>query len=472
MTEYKQHLKSEYLDLELDQIVTSPITVLNGVSEEAAKSLEALSILTVYDLAFSRVFSNAYAIAHGSEDPDSFVKHGIIPSDVIDGPFRSENIENTKFEDILALEGIGETDGARIKAALNVNTIYDLANWPQFVVARALVGMGGEDSSSVDIEIPMELVPRFNEYPMDKSFYSIYVIDSRRENTGNELEGAICIEDIIDPKDQIQQQIQTGRILRYEQSWTPVGLGLGNLLHSLALAPGESTRIAVIDWKRTQGVKTTEDITQLEELTNTLMQNRSINEIARAVAREAQSGFSQMNSNSTVSNNAYSSYGVQNIEETLAAAAGGALAGGGTGLTIGALGGAGIGTVAGGVGAAPGALIGAAGGGIIGATAGGVGAALSVADFGSSQNNTSNSQVDTVTVTRSSGQRDVTSEMAQNIMDRTHQHSSTSRNKRASIVQEVSQTEKENISTRVVTNYNHMHALTIQYFEVVELYRV
>src|SRR5262249_61505096 len=42
---------------------------------------------------------------------------------------------------------------------------------------------------------------------------------------------------------------------------------------------------------------------------------------------------------------------------------------------------------------------------------------------------------------------------------------------RASIVREVSQSEHEEISTRVLTNYNHMHALSIHYYEVVQAFR-
>jgi hypothetical protein len=38
-------------------------------------------------------------------------------------------------------------------------------------------------------------------------------------------------------------------------------------------------------------------------------------------------------------------------------------------------------------------------------------------------------------------------------------------------VREVSQSEHEEISTRVVVNYNHMHALTVQYYEVLQLFR-
>lgn len=62
--------------------------------------------------------------------------------------------------------------------------------------------------------------------------------------------------------------------------------------------------------------------------------------------------------------------------------------------------------------------------------------------------------------------------MAQNVNDRTHQHAHSNRSRRASVVKEVSQSEHEGVSTRVIANYNHMHALTVQYYEVVQVYRV
>ena len=62
--------------------------------------------------------------------------------------------------------------------------------------------------------------------------------------------------------------------------------------------------------------------------------------------------------------------------------------------------------------------------------------------------------------------------MTQNATDRTQQHANSARNRRASIIQEVEQTESETVTTRSVTNYNHMHALSVQYYEVVQIYRV
>jgi hypothetical protein len=72
----------------------------------------------------------------------------------------------------------------------------------------------------------------------------------------------------------------------------------------------------------------------------------------------------------------------------------------------------------------------------------------------------------------SAGSRDLAASMSQQVADATQQAASSVRNRRASIVKEVSETEHEEVSTRILANYNHMHALTVQYYEVVEVYRV
>jgi hypothetical protein len=61
--------------------------------------------------------------------------------------------------------------------------------------------------------------------------------------------------------------------------------------------------------------------------------------------------------------------------------------------------------------------------------------------------------------------------MQQQISDSTHQQAFSSRNRHASTVSEAVAEERESISTRTVTNYNHMHALTVQFYEVVQIYR-
>jgi hypothetical protein len=484
MRDYKKHLRTEYLSYAFEQVLKAPVSALIGVTTEAEGALGSLSIHSVFDLAVSKIFNNARAIAEPNEAGKVFLKYNLVPSDVIRSRQTYSDVAQLAEMSIEVLDGIGEKNAPKISASLAVSTVRELAAWPPFLAAKEIIDEALSSSQPFsDDEIPGELVPKFNEFPTEKVFYSVYTIDDLPIDPNlSKLEAPL---DITRPSGNRQNRIRKGYILRYEQAWNPVGLALGNLLHSLALAPGESTRVAVVDWTRKQGVRTDETISQLESLSNSLMHTRSINEVTRAVAREAQSGFSNMHSNSTVSNTAYSTYGLKNPAEALKAAALGAAAGGLGGAAAGGVAGAAIGGVAGAVasfeigsvpgwavGAIAGGVIGAGAGGILGATGGGIGAGLAMAEFGATAGSTSDTSVDVVSTTSSSGQRELFASMAQNIMDRTQQLSNASRNKRASIVQEVTQQESEKISTRVVTNYNHMHALTIQYFEVIQMYKV
>ncbi|WP_330346557.1 hypothetical protein OHA09_34605 [Streptomyces longwoodensis] len=83
-----------------------------------------------------------------------------------------------------------------------------------------------------------------------------------------------------------------GLIVTTEQSWSAQGVTLGRLLHSLALAPGESTRVAVVDWQRTTRATGTEAAGENEAMSATSDQNRSISEVANSIAREEQYGDS------------------------------------------------------------------------------------------------------------------------------------------------------------------------------------
>ncbi|MBX9774839.1 MAG: hypothetical protein K2Y71_10560 [Xanthobacteraceae bacterium] len=100
-----------------------------------------------------------------------------------------------------------------------------------------------------------------------------------------------------------------------------------------------------------------------------------------------------------------------------------------------------------------------------------VGGALLGSAFGASYQGASTT-TDANSSSWSLGKRSVTASMTQNVNDRTEQHSTSVRNRRATSVREVSESEHQQVSTRIVANYNHMHALTVQYYEVVQIYRV
>ncbi|MCA1662845.1 MAG: hypothetical protein LC659_00965, partial [Myxococcales bacterium] len=71
-----------------------------------------------------------------------------------------------------------------------------------------------------------------------------------------------------------------------------------------------------------------------------------------------------------------------------------------------------------------------------------------------------------------SSSRDSTANSLQMIMDRTQQAASVVRSQRASVVQAVSQGERVQATAESVANYNHCHAITIQYFEVLRHFAI
>ena len=70
------------------------------------------------------------------------------------------------------------------------------------------------------------------------------------------------------------------------------------------------------------------------------------------------------------------------------------------------------------------------------------------------------------------GGRDVTADTVQKISDAFQQASSAVRELKSTVVVQSEQSEQSNVQTRVVANYNHSHALTMLYYEVLRHYRI
>lgn len=72
----------------------------------------------------------------------------------------------------------------------------------------------------------------------------------------------------------------------------------------------------------------------------------------------------------------------------------------------------------------------------------------------------------------SSGSRDISGNTIQKLSDNITQASSSMRELQSTVVVHSTQSEKEAIETRTIVNYNHSHALTILYYEVLRHFRV
>jgi hypothetical protein len=413
MTATTDLLTSEHADDEIHDVLHRAPRVLLGVSDAAAQALETLGISTVFDLANSRIFADAKVLLEAGADPGSLVaRFGAVPGDIVTTASADVPVDQLRFRPVGILAGIGPANQAAVQQALDVATVRDLALWPPYVAARELLRRAffPDTVPDGDLDAPADLLPKSGDYPTERIFYRTLVLDELREDPGQPLTPLESAEPIdvapVATADFGFRRPGVGALLTFAQSWFTQGVGLGQLLHSVALAPGESTRIAMLDWSRRTSTSATETISETEALSNAMRHSRAMSEVQNAVAREAQSGFSRTHSESAASQS------------------------GGSG-----------------------------------------GFGLGPFTFGGSESTASNT-TDATSFSTSSGRRDLEASMSQNVMDSTQQNANAVRNRRATIVREVSQAEHEDASTRLVANYNHMHALSVQYYEVIQIYRV
>lgn len=85
-----------------------------------------------------------------------------------------------------------------------------------------------------------------------------------------------------------------GYVDEYRASWYSLGHALGEIQYSLPLAPGESVKLAVIDWSWDSTTQRTEDTKLTEQLLHETHRDRSITETVKAALQEWQRGGSIM----------------------------------------------------------------------------------------------------------------------------------------------------------------------------------
>lgn len=148
-----------------------------------------------------------------------------------------------------------------------------------------------------DASTPAFLLPTMGEVgPQEPVYYrSLFLVDSVVSDAGEarELDGPLdpyALED--DGAAEPSLKPAFGVLTVHEQVWTQTGLGLGNLLQSICLAPGEVTQIAVTRWERRTVGSSTEDVDQSDSVSNQAEQHRAVTEVQQAVAKEAQLGGS------------------------------------------------------------------------------------------------------------------------------------------------------------------------------------
>lgn len=396
------------------EILGRPARDLLGVSEAAALTLEDLGIRTIFDLGASDLFAGASEVAAAStaSRPTRFM--GRIAGDFLhDGDAGAAPPDDLGDLPLNQLRRLSAAEAATIESTLDVATIADLAGWLPYREAKRQLRKVAGGVADLEDDSAEDLRPRFGEFPTERVYYSTLVmLDTLGEDgTLNELTEQISLDPAVDEPLGLNRPA-IGALLSFQQSWYAQGVTLGHLLHSLSLAPGEATRIAMQSWRRTSTASATEVIDESEHLDSAANHARALSEVQHAVANDFQAGGSASSSTATSTSDSWAESGSSGLIASL-------------------------------------------------------GSSGSSSDTG--QSATTSAQA--VSSSWSLGNRSVLGELTQDVNDRTEQHSSSVRNRRATAVREVSQSEHEDVSTRIVANYNHMHALNLQYYEVVQVYR-
>ena len=275
-----------------------------------------------------------------------------------------------------------------------MSDIMNDPDWQALIDADPIIA----SDSDTSVATRNRHVPDINLPLSDVSTYqTISITEVELPDTATtELTGPLDL--LAEPSDSQSAGVAVGVILSFEQAWRMSGLSLGRLLHSLCLAPGEVTQVAMVDWKRESSGSSSETVAAQEQQSRSVSRERDTQSITDAVSSELQRGGSSA-----------SSFAVH-------------AQGGASFLGFG----------------------------------------------GSAASNSSAAQG----ANWSTGERSATGTSQQRIQQQTNQHASNARAQQATLVQEVSESETEQFSTRVVANYNHMHSLNMQYYEVLQNYEL
>ncbi|MGI5242118.1 hypothetical protein [Dactylosporangium sp. CA-139066] len=398
---FRVHLKTAYLDLEIREVLQSPPSVLLGVTDAAEATLAQLAVGTVYDLALAGAFRDAIRLVEAAADPGTILaRHGVPPSDLIVVPTPAPSLADLPGAAAATLVAVPDALGGALQTTMSVTSVRDLAQWPPYLAAVKILieALAPGRSKRYDVDAPADLIARSGEFAAHQVRYTSTVLIESKPSSALQWHGGPI--DVTSLDEAGFNGVAYGAVLRFTQSWAPRAVALGQLLHSLPLGPGESTRLTVVDWLRRVAASTEEDVAQAEQLSNALSNSTAISEVTRAVAREFQSGDSVATSAST----------------TTSASTPGILS-----------------------------LLG-------GQASAGFSAGVAA------------------TYSTSTGIRSVSASALQSITARTQQNAALSRTRRAAIVSEVSESDSETINTRVVVNNNHMHAMSVQYYEVVQMW--
>ena len=409
------------------------LNVLQTLDFDKIQKLSQLGIFTIGDLLHYKPIIYAQIIMSVANRE---IGHDILLENYIENGSLNTPLPDLPNLSVLKIDGIDSSSEAIFNTDFNVFTIRDLSMFSPFIEAQQFLKddseVFNEPASAPDDLLPKIIgstssIARFSNYIKDEDL----VLETKFSTKYADDELNIELYEIFNAK---YPKLTFGLIAGFKQEWINMGTHLGEVIHSLALAPGESVNITKIDWYRRESSQRDENTTVDEKLTSNLVHTRALNEVVKTTAREHLNGNTSLEASTKNSGYGLTASGAS------ASSSGGSASGDlniiGLPLKI--------------------------AGSFLKSVAGAIG--FSAVFSKNQQSGTMTSQ--------SNGVREIIGNLQQNINEATVQNSSNVRSLYSSVIITDQQQESENINTRNVTNYNHSHALTIQYYEVLQRYEI
>ena len=262
-----------------------PVSSLLGITPDAASALRALEIVTVFDLATSSAFVAATTIFEAASNTRSLLnQHGQPPPDLVrESVTAAKSITQLRDLPIGALQAIPENQSATIAKALSIDAVRELALYPPYRAATKIPNFAyfPDNEPDFNAEQPADLLPKSGEYPTEKVQYTSLVMDEIQQDP-NDTSKIDIAGNSFAPLDLSKlaagdtgfSRIAYGALITMSQSWFAHGVSLGRLLHSVSLAPGEVTRIAIVDWSRKSKAGQSEVVKEEDDLDSRLLVGR------------------------------------------------------------------------------------------------------------------------------------------------------------------------------------------------------
>lgn len=448
------------------------LQVLKTLDHSKIEALKSMSVFSLSDLLH-------YAPVHRARIISAVAKgrlaHDMDLRSLVQDPNASGDPAQLAVASPEILDGIGTSTANLLKNRFGIQTIEQFAEFPPFVEAERLLGEA-EDTFTEPASAPDDLIPTAMGAVSSTFRYSSFITDEDRTLHNHQL---ITVATPASPLwtfanafavTQLEgvPKIVLGYIILHRQRWITLGSQLGEVVHSVSLAPGESRNVSVIDWKSRHVTHRIDDTTGTEHLVADALHGRALDEVARAVANEHQWGRSTALAATAVAGLGAVGSGAAAgaMVGGVAGAASGAVSGGVTGAGLGALAGAIITSQSGGWGFLPGLFAGGAAGAAVGAIGFGAAGMAAGALIGGVASGVG------FVMSESHGERGILATDRQNILDLTSQKASLVRSLRASIFIEDTQSQSSSVRTFNVTNYNHSHSLNLTYYEILQRYIV